>query len=157
MIKYNLKKTLYLFVVFTVLVLPILAKNPVINLNKGKHAINGYDPVAYFTVKKAQKGLIKYAYLWRGATWLFANKKHLHLFKKNPKKYSPQYGGYCAFAVSRGFSQLVEPKTSWTIYKGRLYLNYNKKIYNKWSSNRSAYIKKADSIWPKSLEKDPPS
>ena len=133
-----------------------LAKNPDINLNKSKYAISGYDPVAYFTQNKPKKGLRKYQYRWKKAVWLFSSKKNLRLFKKAPRKYAPQYGGYCAFAVSRGFSQLVSPENSWTIYKNKLYLNYNRKIYKIWNSNRDGYIKKANRNWPKSLEKNPP-
>ena len=136
---------------------PLLGKNPKINRNKGKYAIGGYDPVSYFVQKKPQKGKKKYKYRWKKAKWLFANKKHLTFFKKNPKKYAPQYGGYCSFAVSRGFSQSVSPKDSWTIYKGKLYLNYNRKIYKKWNSDKEGYIKKANKIWPKSLKKNPPN
>ncbi len=141
---------------FLVVFSPVFGKNPEINRNKGKYAISGYDPVAYFTKKKSQLGNKKYKYKWKKASWLFVSKNNLALFKKNPKKYTPQYGGYCAFAVSRGFSQVVSPKDSWTVYKGKLYLNYNRRIYNKWTSHRDNYIKKANKIWPRSLKKNPP-
>ena len=57
-------------------------------------AIKGYDPVAYFTEGKALKGTEKFTYQWMGAEWRFASAEHLDLFKSNPEKYAPQYGGY---------------------------------------------------------------
>lgn len=71
-------------------------------------AINGYDTVAYFTVGKPVKGLDNLATDWMGAKWKFSSQAHLDLFKAAPEKYAPQYGGYCAFGVSRGYLVKVE-------------------------------------------------
>ena len=65
-------------------------------------AIRGYDPVSYFTEAKPVKGKSTYQFKWRGATWSFASSENRDRFVKNPDKYAPQYGGYCAWAVSRG-------------------------------------------------------
>ncbi len=156
MIKLNNKSVLFLIAFFIFGLFPILGKNPLINKNKSKYAISGYDSVAYFTEKRSKKGNKKYRYQWKKAQWLFSNKKNLQLFKKNPKKYAPQYGGYCAFAVSKGFSERVSPEDSWTIYNNKLYLNYNRKIYRKWHANTDSYIKKANKAWPNSLKKNSP-
>ncbi len=152
-------KTRYLVIIafYSLLWLSVIeARNADINTNKEKFAISGYDPVAYFTQKKAIKGSKKYKYKWREATWLFSSNKNKRLFKKNPKKYAPVYGGYCAYAVSRNYSQVTRPDTAWTIYKDRLYLNFNKKIKKIWSSKKNSYIKKANKNWPDSLENNPP-
>jgi YHS domain-containing protein len=71
----------------------VWAKNP-INTNWRGLAIKGYDPVAYFTLGKPQKGKSDFEYKWKGAAWRFSNAQHLNLFKSNPQKYAPRYGGY---------------------------------------------------------------
>lgn len=113
-------------------------------------AIKGYDSVAYFTQNKAVKGKPEFRYEHKGAAWLFSSQENLDLFKSNPEKYSPQYGGYCAYAVSQGTTASIKPEL-FTIHKGKLYLNYNEKINVKWSKAKVAFIEKADQNWPKLL------
>ncbi len=72
-------------------------------------ALNGYDPVAYFTDGHAIIGNKNLAYRWKNATWYFASQEHLNLFKIDPEKYAPQLGGYCAFAASKGFTANPDP------------------------------------------------
>ena len=115
-----------------------------------KSAIKGYDTVAYFTQNKAVKGKSKYSVEFQGATWLFASQENLDLFKSDPEKFSPQYGGYCAYAVSQGETAPIKPEL-FTIHDGKLYLNYNKKINDKWSDSKESFIKEADENWPKLL------
>ena len=67
---------------------------PPVNTDRNGVALKGYDPVAYFTLGKAVKGSKDYTYTWKGAGWWFANQGHRELFKKNPEKYAPQFGGY---------------------------------------------------------------
>lgn len=71
---------------------------------------------------------------------------------KNPEKYAPKYGGYCAYAISRGTVADIDPE-AWNIVDGRLYLNLSKKIQNKWSKDIPGNIKKADEEWPKILKR----
>ena len=68
-------------------------KSP-INVNGEGIAIKGYDPVAYFTLSSPVKGLKEYQFEWNNAKWLFANNEHMILFKEEPVKFAPQYGGY---------------------------------------------------------------
>jgi len=65
-------------------------------LNTDEHglAIKGYDPVAYFKQGKPLKGSEKFTYQWSGGKWRFVSAEHLDLFKSDPEKYAPQYGGY---------------------------------------------------------------
>lgn len=112
-------------------------------------AIKGYDPVAYFTKGKPIKGTEKYAYSWQGAKWLFSSKTHLDLFKATPEKYAPEYGGYCSWAMREGKKAKTNPVTSWTVHKGKLYLNYSTSIASKWSKNKDGYIKLANGYWGK--------
>ena len=74
-----------------------------------KGAIQGYDPVAYFTDQKPVKGSDKYTFEWKGVTWHFASAKNVETFKDNPAQYTPQYGGYCAYAVAYGYTAKIDP------------------------------------------------
>ena len=114
----------------------------------GSKAIEGYDPVAYFKQKRPVRGNKQYSYLWKGANWYFSSTANRGLFKKSPKKYAPQYGGYCAYAVSQGHTAGIDPR-AWDIHKGRLYLNYDKDVQKKWRAQKASYIKKANQNWPK--------
>jgi len=111
----------------------------------------GYDVVSYFTQNQAIKGNSKHTYTYQGAKWLFSSKQNLDLFKANPSKYAPQYGGYCAWAVSNGYLASGDPK-QWTIVNNKLYLNYNRSIKNKWLKNKNKLIIKSDKQWPAVLK-----
>ncbi|WP_261332842.1 YHS domain-containing (seleno)protein [Rhizobium leguminosarum] len=91
----------------------------------GDVAIKGYDPVAYFTENQAVEGSETYSHHWLGATWYFASARNRDLFKGDPSKYAPQYGGYCADGVSFGtVTTNIDPK-AWRIIDGKLYLSYD--------------------------------
>lgn len=113
----------------------------------GGKAINGYDPVAFFTQGKAVKGSDSSTYQWNSATWYFVSKQHLDSFKATPERYAPQYGGYCAYGTAEGHKAPTKPET-WTIENGRLYFNYNLNVRKEWDKNRAALIQKADANWP---------
>jgi YHS domain-containing protein len=106
-------------------------------------AIRGTDTVAYFTEGKPVAGSDKYTSQWQGATWKFSSQIHLDLFVANPKKYAPQYGGYCAYGTALGNLVKIEPE-NWTIIDDKLYLNFNDSIQKKWDKNTSHYIKEAN-------------
>jgi hypothetical protein len=111
-------------------------------------AIKGYDPVAYHKDGKPVKGSNKYELTWRDAKWRFASAEHRDLFRGNPENYAPRYGGYCAWAVSQGYTASVDPENAWTIVAGKLYLNYSIEIKEKWQMDIPGNIKKADANWP---------
>jgi len=115
-------------------------------------AINGYDTVAYFTDKKPVKGSETHAYQWMGANWLFASQEHLDLFKADPTKYAPQYGGYCAYGVSQGYLVSIEPE-QFTVLDGKLYLNYDSSVQKKWTKDPLGYNKVSDSKFSDLLKK----
>ncbi len=123
-----------------------------INTDSEGVAIKGYDPVAYFTTGKPVKGDKEFEYKWKGAKWRFSSKEHLRLFMDAPEKYAPQYGGYWAYAVSRGTTADIDPD-SWSIVDGKLYLNLNKKIQKLWKNDVPGNIKKADENWPGVIKK----
>ena len=109
-------------------------------------AINGYDPVAYFTVGKPVKGESQFQLKWNNAAWQFASKTNLEKFKSQPEKYSPQFGGFCSFGVSKGYKVKSEPD-AWTIVNNKLYLNYNLQVKDDWSKDRDNLISVAEKKW----------
>lgn len=125
---------------------------PPINVTRGNTAIGGYDPVAYFTNGRAVPGHAKYEFEWQGARWRFASAEHRDLFVANPRKYAPQYGGYCAWAVSRGYTADIDPE-AWYLHEGRLYLNYSTSVRARWLRDVPGNIAKANANWPKVLDR----
>ena len=114
-------------------------------------AIKGYDPVAYFTEKRAVKGEKQFAYKWLGASWYFSSAANKQKFAQSPVAYAPQYGGYCSIGVSMGQkSGDIDPE-AWTIIKGKLYLNYSKEAARQFFNKDT--IKAADTNWPKLQQK----
>ena len=114
----------------------------------GSLALHGYDAVAYFTDHKPVEGNKDFTTEWQGAKWRFASQEHLDLFKAGPDKYAPQYGGYCAYAVSKGHTADVDPE-AWDVVNDKLYLNYSKKVQVTWHQERDGDIVLADANWTK--------
>lgn len=112
------------------------------------NAIHGYDPVAYFTEQKPVKGNKEIAYEWQGAEWLFVSTQNRQLFIDTPDAYAPQYGGFCAYAMSRGEFVDIDPD-AWTILDGKLYLNYSKGVEKTWKKKTEFYITAANEKWKK--------
>ncbi|WP_163834257.1 YHS domain-containing (seleno)protein [Spartinivicinus ruber] len=111
-------------------------------------AVSGYDTVAYFTKSKPVKGKSQYKYTYKGAEWYFANQEHLDLFKQNPEKYAPQYGGFCAWAVAAKNSRASADPNNWKIVNGKLYLNYDDGVQQQWLQDIPGFIEKGDKNWP---------
>jgi YHS domain-containing protein len=110
-------------------------------------AIHGTDPVAYFTEGAAVTGSPEYTYDWGNATWQFASAENRDLFAANPQQYAPQYGGFCAWAVSQGYTASIDPN-AWRIVEGRLYLNYSPGVQRQWEQDIPGNISRADANWP---------
>lgn len=125
---------------------------PKVNVNDDGAAVKGYDVVAYATDGRPVEGNAAFETTWNGAKWRFATPAHRDLFLKDPEKFAPQFGGYCSWAVSRGYTADVDPQ-AWKIVDGRLYLNYSKSVQQKWSEDIPGNIAKARANWPKVLEK----
>lgn len=113
----------------------------------GNLAVQGYDTVAYFTENKPVKGKKEFQLEWHDANWRFSSQEHLELFKENPEKYAPQYGGYCAWAVSKNATADIDP-TQFTIFNDKLYLNYNATVQGMWVPEKEKRINLADEYWP---------
>jgi YHS domain-containing protein len=123
-----------------------------VNTNGSPLALGGYDVVAYFTEGKPVAGQAAHEAQWNGARWHFASAAHRERFLAEPERFAPRYGGYCAYAVSRGYTAPVAPE-AWRIVDGRLYLNYSKDVQKLWEREIPANIKKADTHWPGVLAK----
>ena len=99
-------------------------------------AIGGWDTVAYFTQNRAVEGSPGYAFEWQGATWLFASADNRDLFAGDPESYAPQFGGWCAYALSQGtYAAEVDPETAWTVHEGQLFLNWDERVRERWTGN----------------------
>ena len=130
---------------------PVWADQPMIHARSGL-AIGGYDPVAYFTQGKPVKGKSAHKVMWKGAVWTFASAAHREAFEADPRRYAPQFGGYCAYAVSRGYTAKTDPK-AWKVHEGRLYLNYSTQVRTLWSRDIPGNIALARGNWPGVLSK----
>ena len=126
-------------------------KGPTFVDNKGR-AIRGYDTVAYFTENKAVKGESNFTYEWKHGTWYFSSQANLELFKANPEKYAPQYGGYCAYTVAIDKLVPIDP-TQFTILEDKLYLNYSPRFQRRWNKNRAGYLADSEKNWPALIAK----
>jgi YHS domain-containing protein len=122
-----------------------------LNLDKNNLAIQGHDPVAYFTDHRAVKGHPQLRLTHQGATYLFASQDHATLFQKDPDKYTPQFGGFCAYAVSKGKTANIDPD-AFQIVGNRLLLQYSKSIRDTFSKDTAGNLKKADANWPTLVE-----
>lgn len=110
-------------------------------------AINGYDPVAYFTENRPVEGSAAHTERWNGVIWRFASAENRDLFAADPEKYAPQYGGYCAFAAAKNQFAKTEPD-AFTVHEGKLYLNYDQGIKRRWDGDKEAFIEAANGYWP---------
>lgn len=125
---------------------PASAEPPVYTGRFSNLAVQGYDPVAYFTDGAAVKGSADFTTEYMGAEFRFASAAHRDAFLADPAKYAPQYGGYCAWAMADG-KYAKGDANFWKIVDGKLYLNFNAGIQNKWNKDVPGFISKADAEW----------
>lgn len=109
-------------------------------------AIDGYDPVSYFTEGQAERGSPDITAEWNGAVWRFTSTAHHDAFAENPEQYVPQYGGFCALGMAHGGDVPTNPE-AWTIWEGKLYLNMIKEVSITWRYNPNKLIERADKKW----------
>ncbi|MGQ0554540.1 MAG: YHS domain-containing (seleno)protein [Nitrospiraceae bacterium] len=116
-------------------------------LERNGLAIDGHDPVAYFTEQKPVKGSPEFRVEFEGSTFQFASAVHRDAFVADPSKYVPQYGGYCAYGMARGYKAKIDP-AAFTVVSHKLYLNYSDAVRSRWLGDVPGYIQKADANWP---------
>ena len=133
---------------------PAFAKaSPEVNVEADGFAARGYDVTAYFLQGKPVRGSKAYQLKYKGATWLFASPDSLAKFQANPAAYAPQFGGYCAWAVSQGYVAAGDPE-QWKIVDGKLYLNFNARAKELWEADQADAILRGHANWPGILTKN---
>ncbi|MBW7470729.1 YHS domain-containing (seleno)protein [Marinobacter sp. M216] len=130
----------------------VAAEDPVYTGLLSNTGAGGYDVVSYFDPGKPVKGSSSLTSEYLGVTWRFASADNKARFDANPEEYVPAYGGYCAWAVSQGYLAKGDPE-HWTVRDGRLYLNYNQEIQDRWLKDTENFIRLANENWPAVLEK----
>jgi YHS domain-containing protein len=129
----------------------LFAADPIETGTFNNYAIYGYDTVAYWTQNKAVKGNKKINFVWRGAEWHFSSAENRDLFAADPEKYAPQYGGYCAYAMSDNRLVGIDEE-AFTIHNDKLYLNYSKSVRGHWLKEVDKFIAEADGYYPKKVD-----
>ena len=115
-------------------------------------AIRGYDVVAYHTEMQPVEGSPAYTHEYNNATWQFSSEENLRMFRDDPERFVPQYGGYCAYAMSKGYVVSSDPD-AWTIVDGKLYLNYSLGVRKTWLRDIPGYVAKADANWQEKISR----
>lgn len=146
-------KTIFAFLFLFAASASAFANDPIETGTFNNKAIYGYDPIAYWTVNKAVKGSDEFVSTWRAAQWHFSSAENKATFDSAPEKYAPQYGGYCAFAMANDKLVGID-EDAFKIYKGKLYLNYSKKVAKRWSDEIDYFIAEADKIYPQKVNLD---
>lgn len=118
---------------------PAFAKDPL--------ALTGYDPVSYFSGRAPEKGSSQFTAKHRGKTYQFSSAQNRDAFAANPSRFAPQYDGYCAYGVARGYKVGVDP-LAYKVVDGKLYVNYSRSVQRTWSRDVPGFISKANQNWP---------
>ena len=119
----------------------------IVNTDENGVALQGYDPVGYFTDNKPVKGDPKFQSTYKRAIYHFASAEHMAAFDKNPAKYEPQFGGYCGYAASIDKISPISVEF-FQILDGRLVLQHNQKAWDLWNKDVKGNLAKADQNWP---------
>jgi len=117
------------------------------NVNRKKLALQGYDPVAFFTQSRPVKGVAQFESTYNGARYLFASVEDKALFDANPAKYEPQFGGFCAYGASQGHTAPIKIE-AWQIVNGRLLMQYDLGVKKEFNKDQQGNLQKADKNWP---------
>ncbi len=143
-----------LLVLLLLISIPVFGQNKtLLNLDKQGIAIQGYDPVAFFTQNRPVKGRPEFESKYNGARYLFASAEDKSAFDANPAKYEPQFGGFCAYAASQNHTAPVKIE-AFQIVNGRLLMQYDLDIRNKFNKDTQGNLQKADKNWPGLVQKE---
>jgi YHS domain-containing protein len=151
MMKHSILSFIFCGLLLSLSSFSVVALDPIYSGGSARAAIRGYDTVAYFTQGKAIKGSEDISHEYLGATWWFSSEEHRQLFIDSPEEYAPQYGGYCAYAVSRNTTASIKPEV-FNVSDGKLYLNYNAGVQKRWLKNKGERIEDANDYWPELLK-----
>lgn len=147
-----MKKPLLLLICLLASIAAFAQSKTLQNLDKQGVAIQGYDPVAFFTQGKPVKGQAQYESTYNGAKYLFASPEDKATFDASPAKYEPQFGGFCAYAVSEGHTAPVKVE-AFMIVNGRLLMQYDLDVKKTFEKDPQGRLARADKNWPGILEK----
>jgi YHS domain-containing protein len=125
-----------------------------VNVDQTGVALRGHDPVAYFTGGKPTPGAATFQSKFDGATYQFSSAANKDMFDKEPAKFAPQYGGFCAFAAAKGAKFDADPSV-FKVVDGKLYMNFNADVSSKWNADVPGHIKAANTNWPGLKDKAP--
>jgi YHS domain-containing protein len=117
-----------------------------VNANANDLAIQGYDTVAYFTEGQPVQGSSEFTATYKNAIYQFSSEEHRDLFRENPEKYAPQYGGFCAFGVTMERKFDTDP-TAFKIVDNKLYLNLNSQVQARWLTDVPRFVESANGNW----------
>ena len=129
-------------------------KVPPFNTDRAGVALHGYDAVTYFEDAAPREGQPSLEHAWRGARWRFATAENRDRFVADPTRYVPQFGGYCAKAVSENHTADVDPR-AYKVVDGKLYLNYSPKVQKLWEEDIPGRIATGERYWPGLAEREP--
>ena len=148
----KLGKSLFILTMVAALATLAVAQSvQLVNVDRNKLALEGYDPIAFHDGQKT-KGDKAITAKHLGATYRFATEANRDRFLADPDGLAPAYGGYCAYAAAKNSLAKVDLDTA-SVVDGRLYFNYSKSVAKKWRADQAEYIKKADANWPKLVSK----
>jgi YHS domain-containing protein len=142
-------------IILTLLLLSVTAQaqKRLVNTDKQGLALKGHDPVAFFTQGRPVAGDYRYESSYNGTRYRFASAENKKLFDTDPARYVPQFGGFCAYGVSRGYAVDVE-LDAFQIVDGRLLMQYDKSVRDRFNQDTEGNLKRADANWPKVVEKE---
>ena len=145
-------KNVLLAALLAVVFVSTTSAKTLLNVDKSGVGIKGYDPVAYFTDNQPIKGSAQFQSDSNGVTYHFASARSKAVFDANPGKYEPQFGGFCAWAVSQGYTAPIDPN-AFQVVNGRLLLQYSLSVRKQFSQDTEGNLRKADANWPAIVEK----
>ncbi len=145
-------KNLFLALLVLTAATSFAAGKQLLNLDRNGVGIQGYDPVASFTDQRPVKGSPQFQSDYNGSRYYFASEAHKAAFDKDPAKYEPQFGGYCAYGVSHGSRAPIKIEV-WQIVNGRLLMQYDLGVKDDFNKDQQGTLKKADENWPGLVEK----
>ena len=145
-------KSLFSLFLMIVALSTVAPAKELLNVDRNGVAIQGYDPVSFFTDNRPVKGNEQFQSEYRGAKYYFVSSEHKAAFDKEPAKYEPQFGGYCAYGVSHGSRAPVKIE-AWQIVNGRLLMQYDLGVKDEFNKDQQGTLKKADQNWPGLVDK----
>ena len=146
-------KKVFLFLLL-ISVIPVFAQTKIlVNVDRKGLALQGNDPVTFFTQNRPVKGLAQFESKYNGARYLFASAENKALFDANPAKYEPQFGGFCAYGVAQGHTAPIKIE-AWQIVNGRLLMQYDLGVKKDFNKDQQGNLQKADKNWPGIVNKE---